>query len=292
MYIGRFAPSPTGPLHFGSLVTAVASYLDAKHQNGIWKIRIEDLDQPRVIQGSDKNILNTLHQHGFQWDDEVIYQNHRLDIYQEYLSHLNEKEITYFCECSRKEIADSATTGIDGKIYPGTCRNKKINAHGHALRLIVEDTFLSFEDKIQGNIQQNILKDFGDFILRRSDGIYAYQLAVVIDDALQGINSIIRGADLLDSTSRQIYLQKILSFPLMHYGHIPIATHNQKKLSKENLSTPLNNSDIKDNLIACLKFLGQDHEVIKKETILTNFWQTAIQLWDISRVPKIKTIET
>ena len=291
MYIGRFAPSPTGPMHFGSLVTAVASYLDAKHQNGLWKIRIEDLDQPRVVKQSDKAILNTLHQHGFQWDDEIIYQSHRIDIYEEYASHLNQKENTYFCECSRKEIADSALAGIDGMIYPGTCRDKKLDSQYHALRIKAEDICMAFKDKIQGVIQQNILKDFGDFILKRSDGIYAYQLAVVIDDALQNINNIVRGADLIDSTLRQIYLQKKLSLPSIHYAHIPIATLNQKKLSKENQSTPINHSNIKDNLIACLKFLGQDYEVIKKENTLTNFWTTAMKLWDISLVPKIKTIE-
>ena len=291
MYIGRFAPSPTGPMHFGSLVTAVASYLDAKHQNGLWKIRMEDLDQPRVVKQSDKAILNTLHQHGFQWDDEIIYQSHRIDIYEEYASHLNQKENTYFCECSRKEIADSALAGIDGMIYPGTCRDKKLDSQYHALRIKAEDICMAFKDKIQGVIQQNILKDFGDFILKRSDGIYAYQLAVVIDDALQNINNIVRGADLIDSTLRQIYLQKKLSLPSIHYAHIPIATLNQKKLSKENQSTPIDHSNIKDNLIACLKFLGQDYEVIKKENTLTNFWTTAMKLWDISLVPKIKTIE-
>ena len=291
MYIGRFAPSPTGPMHFGSLVTAVASYLDAKHQNGLWKIRIEDLDQPRVVKQSDKAILNTLHQHGFQWDDEIIYQSHRIDIYEEYASHLNQKENTYFCECSRKEIADSALAGIDGMIYPGTCRDKKLDSQYHALRIKAEDICMAFKDKIQGVIQQNILKDFGDYILKRSDGIYAYQLAVVIDDALQNINNIVRGADLIDSTLRQIYLQKKLSLPSIHYAHIPIATLNQKKLSKENQSTPIDHSNIKDNLIACLKFLGQDYEIIKKENALTNFWATAMKLWDISLVPKIKTIE-
>jgi glutamyl-Q tRNA(Asp) synthetase len=291
MYIGRFAPSPTGPMHFGSLVTAVASYLDAKHHDGLWKVRMEDLDQPRVVKQSDKAIIDTLHQHGFQWDDEIIYQSHRIDIYENYVSNLNQKENTYFCECSRKEIADSAMTGIDGMIYPGTCRDKKLNAQYHALRIKAEDICMAFEDKIQGVIQQNILKDFGDFILKRSDGIYAYQLAVVIDDALQNINTIVRGADLIDSTSRQIFLQKKLSLPSVNYGHIPIATFNQKKLSKENQSTPVDHSNIKDNLIACLKFLGQDYEVIEKENTLTNFWATAIQLWDISLVPKRKTIE-
>jgi len=271
MYIGRFAPSPTGPMHFGSLVTAVASYLDAKHHDGLWKVRMEDLDQPRVVKQSDKAILDTLHQHGFQWDDEIIYQSHRIDIYEHYASNLNQKENTYFCECSRKEIADSAMTGIDGMIYPGTCRDKKLNAQYHALRIKAEDIYMVFEDKIQGVIQQNILKDFGDFILKRSDGIYAYQLAVVIDDALQNINTIVRGADLIDSTSRQIFLQKKLSLPSVNYGHIPIATFNQKKLSKENQSTPVDHSNIKDNLIACLKFLGQDYEELKKKIHLQTF---------------------
>ena len=291
MYIGRFAPSPTGPMHFGSLVTAVASYLDAKHQDGLWKVRMEDLDQPRVIKHSDKSILDTLHQHGFQWDDEVIYQSHRLDIYQNCLSKLNQQGNTYFCGCSRKEIADSAMSGIDGMIYPGTCRDKKLDSKNHALRIKVEDVYVTFEDKIQGLIQQNILRNFGDFILKRSDGIYAYQLAVVIDDAIQNINTIVRGADLIDSTLRQIYLQKKLSFPSPNYGHIPIATFNRKKLSKENQSAPVDHSNIKDNLIACLKFLGQNYEVIQKENTLTNFWATAIQLWDISLVPKRKMIE-
>ncbi|HCC72706.1 MAG TPA: tRNA glutamyl-Q(34) synthetase GluQRS [Methylophilaceae bacterium] len=291
MYIGRFAPSPTGPMHFGSLVTAVASYLDAKHHEGLWKVRMEDLDQPRVVKDSDKAIIDTLHQHGFQWDDEIIYQSHRIDIYENYISNLNQNENTYYCECSRKEIADSAITGIDGMIYPGTCRDKKLGSLHHALRIKVEDVCIAFKDKIQGAIEQNILRDFGDFILKRSDGIYAYQLAVVIDDALQNINTILRGADLIDSTSRQIYLQEKLFLPPVNYSHIPVATFNQKKLSKENQSTPIEHSNIKDNLIACLKFLGQDFKVIEKENTLKNFWDTAIQLWDLSLVPKIRTIE-
>jgi glutamyl-Q tRNA(Asp) synthetase len=214
--IGRFAPSPTGPLHFGSLLAALASYCDVKSQGGLWRLRMEDLDKPREMAGAAQHILRTLEDFGFEWDGEVIYQSQRSDLYQDALNQLKAKSLVYNCDCSRKEIADSAQHGIDGLVYPGTCRHKAVVKVPHAGRVIVDDQPIAFTDAIQGNIQQTLAHDIGDFVLKRADGLFAYQLAVVVDDVEQGVTDIVRGADLLDSTPRQIYLQQRLGLSLIH----------------------------------------------------------------------------
>ena len=209
MYIGRFAPSPTGPLHFGSLVTAVASYLDARSNQGKWLLRIEDLDKPREVPGAAANILSTLEAYGFEWDDTIMYQSQRNDAYENVFDTLKERQFVYPCTCTRKEIADSSEqTGIEGIIYPKTCLHQAIKEHQPiAWRIKTTNKLIHFKDTVQGDIKQNLSSEFGDFVFKRSDGQFAYQLAVVVDDAEQGITNIVRGADLLNSTTRQIYLQ-------------------------------------------------------------------------------------
>ena len=199
MHIGRFAPSPTGPLHFGSLVAAVASYCEAKTHQGKWLVRMEDLDKPREVKGAAATILHQLEAFGFEWDDTVLYQSQRSNFYADALDALQKKQLIYPCTCTRKEITDSSNElGIEGVIYPQTCLQQPIKPDALvAYRIKTNDMKISFNDAIQGTISQNLSADIGDFILKRTDGLFAYQLAVVVDDAAQGITHIVRGADLL-----------------------------------------------------------------------------------------------
>jgi glutamyl-Q tRNA(Asp) synthetase len=304
-YIGRFAPSPTGPLHFGSLVAAVASYCDAKKNNGKWLIRMEDLDKSREMAGAADAILQQLERFGFAWDGAIVYQSQRADIYQEYLQHLKRDGLVYSCSCSRKEIADSSiVNGIDGAIYPKTCYNKisqntpqnsssNFNAAASRIdigsqRINVDNAEkISFFDAIQGEIAQTLQTDVGDFILKRKDGFFAYQLAVVVDDALQGVNHVVRGADLLDSTPRQIYLQRLLSFTTPNYTHVPVATNVAgEKLSKQTLAQPLNSSLNTQQLFDTLHYLGQNPPAELKVANLQECWSWAISHWNLANVPK------
>ncbi|MGC1518608.1 MAG: tRNA glutamyl-Q(34) synthetase GluQRS, partial [Azonexus sp.] len=210
-YRGRFAPSPTGPLHFGSLVAAVGSYLDARSIGGEWLVRREDLDTPRNVPGAADDILKTLEAFGFEWDGAVLWQSRRFAAYGAALEQLKAAGLAYGCACSRKEIADSAPRpAVDGGLaYPGTCRNGL--PYGRAVRawrLRVSDAETSFADRLQGRQAQNLERDVGDFVLLRADGLYAYQLAVAVDDEFQGISDVVRGADLIASTPRQIWLQR------------------------------------------------------------------------------------
>ena len=252
MYRGRFAPSPTGPLHFGSLVAALASYLDARAGGGAWLVRIEDLDTPRNVPGAGDDILRTLEQFGFAWDEPVVWQSRRLELYRAALDRLKAAGLAYPCSCSRRE------TG--GGPYQGTCRNGPRDP-GHPLswRVRADD-----ED--------------GDFIVRRSDGIFAYQLAVIVDDGAQGITDVVRGADLLDSTPRQLHLQRLLSLPNPRYLHVPVAMNEAgEKLSKQNHAPPLDSANPARELREALRFLGQcDVDSVKPEEII----QEAIRNWD------------
>ncbi|OAM52738.1 tRNA glutamyl-Q synthetase [Methylovorus sp. MM2] len=287
-YVGRFAPSPTGPLHFGSLVAALASYLEARSHQGKWLVRMEDLDSAREMPGAADSILKTLDTFGFEWDEAVLYQSQRHEYYASALAQLANTGLAYPCACSRKEISDSATQGIDGLIYPGTCRHgAPCGKEAKALRIKVDDTDIQFEDAIQGNISQNMAKQIGDFVLKRADGFYAYQLAVVVDDAAQHITHIVRGADLLDSTSRQIYLQKRLGFPTPNYAHVPIAANAQgEKLSKQTLAHDINEKTPVDALFLALKFLGQYPPHQLQQTNLKHLWEWAIFHWDLVKIPQ------
>jgi len=294
--IGRFAPSPTGPLHFGSLLAALASYCEAKSQGGRWLVRMEDLDKSREMAGAADHILRTLESFGFGWDEEVVYQSQRSSLYQDALSELQAKSLIYNCDCSRKEIADSyhqrpAHQGIDGLVYPGTCRQKGAAKSPHASRVIVNGEPITLTDAIQGKLQQNLANDLGDFVLKRADGFYAYQLAVVVDDFEQGITHILRGADLLDSTPRQIYLQQLLEHPTPQYAHIPVACNAAgEKLSKQTLATAIDVAQASILLTKALTFLGQHIPKDLSEYNANDILQWAKQHWDITKVAQQRSI--
>ncbi|WP_150696069.1 tRNA glutamyl-Q(34) synthetase GluQRS [Pandoraea terrae] len=245
-YRGRFAPSPTGPLHRGSLVTALASWLDARAQEGVWLIRMEDLDGPRCVPGAAEDILATLAAFGFTSDEPVVWQSRRHDAYDKALAALTASGLIYPCGCTRREIADSLTrvhARHSTLAYPGTCRAGLHGKPARAWRLRVPDgtpAVIRFEDRWQGAQVQDLAKEVGDFVLKRADGQWAYQLAVVVDDAESGITDIVRGADLLDSTARQIYLQRCLDVPAPRYLHVPLVVASDgEKLSKQNGAQPL-----------------------------------------------------
>lgn len=294
-YIGRFAPSPTGPLHFGSLIAAVASYLEASANNGKWLIRIEDLDKPREMAGAADDILRTLEGFGFEWDDEIVYQSQRTEAYEETLQTLKSRNLVYPCTCSRKEIADSALEiGLEGAIYPKTCLTHAPQANSQAaLRAITLDKNIQFNDAIQGEISQNLAKQIGDFVLKRADGLFAYQLAVVVDDAAQNITHVVRGADLLDSTPRQIYLQQLLDLPTPHYAHVPIAVNeNGEKLSKQTLAEPVSMRNAGQQLFDTLRFLGQNPPVETQNATLGAMWRWAFANWSLAKIPRVRSHKT
>lgn len=258
-YRGRFAPSPTGPLHFGSLIAAVGSYLDAKHHQGKWLVRIEDLDTPRTVKGAADDILKTLEAYGLHWDGEIIYQSCRTAAYETAFHRLKEIGAVYPCCCTRKEIADSALQRGDELIYPGTCRaGLPSGKAARAWRVRVDDAPINFSDRLQGSIAQNLATEVGDFVVLRADGLFAYQLAVVVDDNFQGITDVVRGADLLYSTPRQIYLQQLLGLPTPAYMHLPVAVNAQgEKLSKQTLARPVEWIGAASTLFDALVFLRQ-----------------------------------
>ena len=245
MYIGRFAPSPTGLLHIGSLLTALASYADARAQGGRWLVRMEDLDPPREMPGAAAHILRTLEAFGFEWDGEVAYQSRRHPLYRAALQSLQQSGLAYPCYCSRKQWHAQARQGADGFVYNGACARlaappPEAASRMPAWRLRVPDETVAFTDGIVGRYAQNIARDIGDFVLLRADGLWAYQLAVVADDAEQGITHIVRGQDLLVSTPRQIWLQRCLGLPTPHYAHLPMLTNAEgQKWSKQTLAPAL-----------------------------------------------------
>ncbi|MCV6636629.1 tRNA glutamyl-Q(34) synthetase GluQRS [Candidatus Albibeggiatoa sp. nov. NOAA] len=279
MYIGRFAPSPTGSLHFGSLVTAVGSYLHARQQDGRWLVRIEDLDTPRVVKGADKAILSTLHRFGMDWDGEIIYQSQRQRAYQDALDSLISQQLIYPCTCTRQRLK--------GKIYDGYCRNNPSTENQpYALRVKVNTPTLQFSDHLQGMIQQNMLTDIGDFIVKRKDGLFAYQLAVVVDDAEQGVTDVVRGCDLLDTTTRQLYLQQLLDYPCPKYTHLPIMMNaDGLKLSKQNHAPIIDDQPVLPLLHQAITILGQNPPKDLRYESMQIFWDWAIDNWCLENVP-------
>jgi len=263
--IGRFAPSPTGPLHLGSLVAAVGSYLVAKSSGGRWLLRMEDLDLPRVVPGIADDMLSTLETLGFRWDGEVVYQSRRSEYYRAAAEQLIQRGLAYACGCTRREIAQIASAPHeDGLVYPGICRNGLPPEKAErALRVKVYDEVISFEDGIMGRYSQHLTASCGDFVIHRADGPYAYHLAVVVDDAAAGVNQVVRGADLLSSTPRQIYLQRIFDYPTPSYYHLPLVTGPAGgKLSKRDNAVSLAaGRDLAREggalLLSALRFLGQ-----------------------------------
>lgn len=293
MYVGRFAPSPTGPLHFGSLVAAVASYCDAKANHGKWLLRIEDLDKPRETASAADTILRQLEAFGFEWDGEIIYQSQRHEFYTEAFQQLNAQHLLYPCTCTRKEIADSSQQwGIESVIYPKTCLTHALKPLApSAWRIKTNATPIHFEDAIQGTLSQQLNEAVGDFILKRADGLFAYQLAVVVDDAAQGITHIVRGADLLASTPRQIYLQRLLQFNTPHYAHVPLACNAAgEKLSKQTLAKSIDTSPANQRLFEALSFLGQHPSDELKNATMADLWHWAMTYWQLANVPKIKNM--
>lgn len=291
---GRFAPSPTGPLHFGSLIAAMGSYLDARARQGEWLLRIEDVDQPRTQPGAADDILRTLDGFGFEWDGDVLVQSRRLDIYHAALVQLQLAGDVYPCACSRSAIAAAGSQrSVDGGwIYPGTCRRGL--AAGQSARAwrmrAPAGAPLTFNDRIQGAQKQHLASEVGDFVLLRADGQFAYQLAVVVDDAAQGINSVVRGADLLDSTARQIWLQQRLGVATPDYAHLPVATNAAgEKLSKQTLAAAVSPQAGSPLLAAALRFLGQEVPAGVAQAPLGDFWPWAIAEWAIDRVPAVRS---
>ena len=338
-YRGRFAPSPTGPLHFGSLVAAVGSYLEAKTRDGEWLLRIEDLDPPREQPGAAGAILRTLEACGMGWDGEPSYQSRRKDAYRAALARLETQGRVYPCACTRREIADSHLTfarsahdaplahasgrgaggegegnrdrahdaplarasgrgaGGEGqrngaRIYPGTCRTGIARGRTpRATRLRVDHGVIEFDDALQGRLRQELAAEVGDFVLLRADGLYAYQLAVVVDDAEQGITDVVRGADLLDSTPRQIYLQRLLGLPAPRYLHLPAAVNAAgEKLSKQTLAPPVNARDPVPALVQVMAFLGQAPPAQLERASLCDFWDWALAHWSAQRVPHVRSL--
>ncbi len=290
LYVGRFAPSPTGLLHIGSLLTAVASYLDARSRHGRWLVRMEDLDPPREMPGASTAILATLEAFALHWDGEVVYQSKRHHLYAAALAQLRAHELVYPCYCSRKTVqAEAQGMGVDGVIYSGRCaslgENTRlcINNKTPAWRLRAGAELISFQDAVQGWQQQCLASDVGDFVLLRADGFWAYQLAVVVDDAAQGINHVVRGQDLLVSTPRQIYLQQLLGLPQPNYAHLPLLTNALgQKWSKQTQAPALDLRRREALLRQVLVYLGlpQAPQVDSLADLLS--W--AVQYWQLGRV--------
>lgn len=285
-YIGRFAPSPTGPLHFGSLFAAIASYVDAKTNAGKWLLRMEDLDPPREPQGAAEHILQQLCDFGLQWDGDVLFQSTRLEQYDSAIEALTEKKLCFYCDCTRPQVKAM------GSVYNGHCRNRALAADNDvALRVKTEATEIGFQDCVCGYYSQNIRKDVGDFIIRRKDGLHAYQLAVVVDDEFQNITHVIRGVDLLDSTPRQIYLQQTLGYSTPTYCHMPILVNEQgQKLSKQHFAAPIKKENASELTFRSLSLLGQDPPATLRAESVNRQLEWAIEHWRIQAVPKLANI--
>jgi glutamyl-Q tRNA(Asp) synthetase len=281
-YVGRFAPSPTGDLHFGSLVAAVGSYLQARKRGGKWLVRVEDIDPPREVAGSANRILEDLARLGMKPDGPVLFQASRLRAYTEACQALLLRGHAFFCACSRKQLPASG-------IYPGTCRdNTASRTAGMSVRVRVSGERVRLADPVMGDLEQRLEREVGDFVIRRADGLPAYQLAVVLDDAYQGVTEVVRGSDLLDSTPRQVYLQGLLGLPTPGYLHLPTAvTAAGEKLSKRSQSDPVNRSEPAGAVRAALGFLGQNPP---RELELGALWRWAIEHWDTDLIPRRRSV--
>jgi len=281
---GRFAPSPTGPLHFGSLVAALGSMLSARRYGGRWFVRIEDLDTPRNAAGAVDSILRDLDRFGMHWDGEVMYQSRRPEAYAEALETLAARGWTFACGCSRRDLA--------GGVYPGTCREGlRPGRPARSVRFRVGTAVVGFEDIVQGPATQGLETEVGDFVVRRSDGIVAYHLAVVVDDAAQRVSEVVRGTDLLESTPRQILIQRALGLPTPEYAHLPVAVDaGRRKLGKRTLARPIASEPPGAVLVDALEFLGQrpPHALARAPATEVVAW--GIENWDRSRIPRQRTI--
>lgn len=264
----------------------MGSYLEAKSKGGEWLLRIEDLDKPREMSGAADAILRVLDTFGFAWDGPVVYQSRRQALYRNALEELRRQGVVYHCGCTRREVADSSFNGPDGLVYPGTCRGGLPPERvPRAMRLMVAGD-IGFVDRVQGEIHQVLEQDVGDFVLYRADYVYAYQLAVVVDDAEQGVTEVVRGSDLLLSTPRQIYLQRLLGLREPSYLHLPVALNEHgEKLSKQTLASPVDADAAVPVLCQVLDFLGQQPPVELRQAGLNEVWDWAFKHWDTKRIP-------
>ena len=292
-YRGRFAPSPTGPLHFGSLVAALASYCDARAAGGEWLLRIEDVDAPRACLGAEGQIVTALDRYGFAWDGEIVRQSDRIPLYDDALARLRAAGLAYTCACTRREL-EVSPLGIAGEhVYPGTCRDgipaSRNGRRQRAWRVRVANAIIECNDRLQGAQRQALARDVGDFVVRRADGLFAYQLAVVVDDAEQGITAVVRGADLLASTPRQVLLQKLLGLSTPSYLHVPVAINDAgEKLSKQTRATALPDSPL-PTLLAAWRFLGQEPPADTPGDV-AEFWRWAHAAWKVSQLPPVSML--
>jgi glutamyl-Q tRNA(Asp) synthetase len=280
-YVGRFAPSPTGDLHLGSLYTAAASFLDARAHDGCWLVRVEDLDGPRVVPGSADGILRTLSRFGFEWDGDVAYQSERADRYAAALDSLRARGLTFQCSCSRLQLAEDAR-------YPGHCRNGQLQPGTPcATRVRVDEAVIQFTDRIQGTFRQDVAAAVGDMLVRRRDQLFAYVLAVVVDDAAQGVTHVVRGADLLDNTPRQIHLQRLLGAQTPDYAHVPLLMEpDGRKLAKSSRSVQLDGDSPLPTLVKVFDLLNLSPPPELGQATVPAAWDWAIGRWNIDRVPK------
>jgi glutamyl-Q tRNA(Asp) synthetase len=294
-YRGRFAPSPTGPLHFGSLVAALASFCDARHAGGEWLLRIEDVDLPRTQDGAEGAILDALARHGFEWDGPVVRQSERTGLYETALATLRAQDDVFPCACTRRDLDDTLPGAAGDRVYPGTCRNGipagLANRTQRAWRLRIDRGLgpcVAFRDRLQGTLQQHLAAEVGDFVVKRADGLFAYQLAVVVDDAAQAITHVVRGADLLASTPRQIYLQQRLRLEMPSYLHVPVAIDaHGEKLSKQTRAPPLPDDPL-PNLWQAWTFLDQLRpEGLAAPVTIREFWAYATAAWNPARLPPV-----
>ncbi len=285
-YRGRFAPSPTGPLHFGSLVAATGSYLEARHHHGEWWLRIDDIDPPREQPGAAAQILSALERFGFQWDGPVHYQHQRTAAYLEAIQRLRDLGAAYDCGCTRRDIAAAGREGPNGRIYPGTCRHGlPPGREPRSIRLLTRGLRVDFDDLLQGPVRCDLERELGDFVIRRADGFFAYHLAAAVDDGVHGITHVIRGHDLLWCTPPQIAIQRLLGLTSPSYGHLPIAVNAAgQKLSKQTFAPPLDADKAGDQLWQALMFLGQEPPDDLRRAPLRELWAWAHAHWAISRL--------
>lgn len=289
-YRGRFAPSPTGPLHFGSLIAATGSYLQARTQHGEWWVRIDDIDPPREVAGASDDILRTLECSGFEWDGAVQYQHTRHSRYAAAIAELQATGLAYPCSCSRKSLLDAGYQHH----YPGLCRRGPLSTSApHSIRVLTEQAQVNYLDGLQGQQDWDLAQHGGDFIIQRADGLFSYQLATGVDDAEQGMTEVVRGSDLLDSTPRQIYLQQLLGLPSPAYLHLPVVLNaDGQKLSKQTFAQPVKCRDGSQLIWNCLKFLGQAPPNELQHVSLGEIWEWALHHWQVGHIPSHNAVFT
>lgn len=279
-YIGRFAPSPSGPLHFGSLVAALGSYLQAKANDGRWLVRIEDIDPPREVAGASSAILHTLDAYGLHWDGDVLYQHTRYEAYQAQIDAWLEAGEAYYCQCTRRQIQDS------GGIYKGICRHRALSPEGAAVRVCLDNPVTHFLDIKHGEMMLDTALAAEDFIIKRRDGLYAYNLAVVLDDIYQGVTEVVRGADLIEPTGRQVSLYHKLGHAPVSYLHLPLALNaDGNKLSKQNHAPAIDNAQPGPAMEAALAFLGHPVPVELHGAPVAELLHWGVKNWQINRLP-------